>query len=293
MEIFPQQLKGCVAVVVGATRGAGRGIATELGAAGATVYCTGRSTRSYRSELNRPETIEETAELVTQAGGLGIARQVDFSVETEVRAFFEALEHEQAGRLDLLVNDIGGDQRVRWKTPFWEVPIEDGFAVLDGGVRTHLLASRYAAPLLVRRKAGLIIEITDGDHTDYRGHLYYDLNKLAHQRVALGMAHELRPHGVSVVALTPGFLRSEAVLDSLGVTAETWRSAIAREPTLAGSESTRFIGRAVVALASDPHVRDRTGRTLATWDLAREYGFTDLNGTQPDWKAFYAAFRSA
>jgi NAD(P)-dependent dehydrogenase (short-subunit alcohol dehydrogenase family) len=281
-------LAGHVAVVAGATRGAGRGIARELGAAGATVYVTGRSTRSGASPMNRPETIEETAELVTAAGGLGIPVRVDHGEPAEVEALFERVRAEQGGRLDLLVNDIwGGDPLSEWGKPFWEQSLAKGFAMQRQAVDTHIVTSHYAAPLLVARGRGLVVEITDGAGPDYRGNFFYDLAKATVIRLALAQAEDLRPHGVAAVALTPGFLRSEAMLEHFGVTESNWRDAVARDPHFVASETPHFVGRAVVALAADPGVQRRSGQALTSWDLAAEYGFEDIDGSTPDWGRHY------
>ena len=287
-------LTGTVALVAGGTRGAGRGIATELGAAGATVYVTGRSSRAGRSEMDRPETIEETAELVTARGGHGIAVRCDHREPAEVRAVVERIATEQDGRLDLLVNDVwGGDPLAEWK-PVWEHDLERGLRLLRQAVETHIITSHHALPLLVARRRGLVIEVTDGDEQtnalfpdEYRGGFFYDLVKKTVIQLAKTQAAELRPHGVAAVALTPGFLRSEAVLDHFGVTEERWRGAIAADPHFAHSETPAYIGRAVVALASDPDILRSTGRSLATWDLAKEYGFTDTDGSRPDWGGYF------
>jgi NAD(P)-dependent dehydrogenase (short-subunit alcohol dehydrogenase family) len=277
-----------VALVAGATRGAGRAIAEELGGAGATVYVTGRSTRAQRSELNRPETIEETAERVTARGGRGIAVPVDHTRPDQVAALVEQISREQDGRLDLLVNDIwGGDPLTTWDTPFWEHDLRNGLRIQELGLHTHIVTSWHAAPLLVGRGGGLIVEMTDGVSSDYRGNLFYDLAKASVIRIALAEAEDLRPRGVAVVALTPGFLRSEAVLDHLGVTAESWRDGIAQDRHFAASETPYFVGRAVVALATDPYVITKTGQALSSWDLAKEYDFHDTDGTRPDWGAYY------
>lgn len=282
------RLAGHVAVVAGATRGAGRGIARELGAAGAIVYITGRSTRSGASPMNRPETIEESAELVTAAGGIGIPVRVDHSQPAEVEALFERVRAERDGRLDLLVNDIwGGDQLSEWGKPFWEQSLALGFAMQRQAVDTHIISSHYAAPLLLARGRGLIVEITDGAGPDYRGNYFYDLAKASVIRLALAQGEDLRPHGVASVALTPGFLRSEAMLEHFGVTESTWRDAVARDPHFIASESPHFVGRAVVALAADPGVMMRSGQALTSWGLAQEYGFTDLDGSTPDWGRHY------
>ncbi len=283
------RLEGAVALVTGGTRGAGRGIAVQLGAAGATVYVTGRTTRESRSPMNRPETIEETAELVTAAGGTGIPVRVDHSDRAQVQALVERIRAEQDGRLDVLVNDIwGGDPLTEWGKPFWEHDLDNGLRMLRQAVETHIVTSWYAAPLMVARRRGLIVEVTDGlPDSGYRGSLFYDLVKSAVIRLAAAQAEDLRPYGVAAVALTPGFLRSEAVLDHFGVTEENWRDAIAKDPHFAHSETPAYIGRAVVALAGDPDIMARTGQALATWRLAKEYGFTDVDGTQPDWGAYF------
>ncbi|KWX04648.1 short-chain dehydrogenase [Carbonactinospora thermoautotrophica] len=283
------RLEGAVALVTGGTRGAGRGIAVQLGAAGATVYVTGRTTRESRSPMNRPETIEETAELVTAAGGTGIPVRVDHSDRAQVQALVERIRAEQDGRLDVLVNDIwGGDPLTEWDKPFWEHDLDNGLRMLRQAVETHIVTSWYAAPLMVARRRGLIVEVTDGlPDSGYRGSLFYDLVKSAVIRLAAAQAEDLRPYGVAAVALTPGFLRSEAVLDHFGVTEENWRDAIAKDPHFAHSETPAYIGRAVVALAGDPDIMARTGQALATWRLAKEYGFTDADGTQPDWGSYF------
>lgn len=282
-------LAGQVALVAGATRGAGRAIAVELGAAGATVYCTGRSARGRPSEIGRPETIEETAERVTAAGGEGIAVRVDHLVEAEVAALVARVREEQGGRLDVLVNDIWGGERLsHWDAPFWEQPLADGLRMQELAIRTHMITSWHAVPLMVERGRGLVVEVTDGDRDDYRGSLYYDVAKATVIRLALGQAADLRPHGVTAVAVTPGFLRSEEMLDHFGVTEETWRDGAAKDPHFIASETPHYLGRAVAALAADPDVMRWTGRVLSTWGLYPVYGFTDLDGSQPDWGAYYA-----
>ena len=290
MTISPltDDLRGAVAVVAGATRGAGRGIAIELGARGATVYCTGRTTRDGRSPMNRPETIEETAGRVTAAGGRGIHARVDHSDPQQVRALAQRIRDEQDGRLDVLVNDVwGGDPLTEWDKAFWEHDLDAGLRLHRQAIETHLITSWHLAPLMVARGGGLIVEMTDGDSDRYRGTLFYDLAKASVIRLAVAQAHDLRPHGVTAVALTPGFLRSEAVLEHFGVTERDWVRGADRDPHFAHSESPRFVGRAVAALAADPDVSRFSGRALASWTLAREYGFTDHDGRRPDWGAHF------
>jgi NAD(P)-dependent dehydrogenase (short-subunit alcohol dehydrogenase family) len=282
-----KRLEGKVALVAGATRGAGRGTAVELGAAGATVYCTGRSTREQRSEIDRPETIEETAELVTAAGGTGVAMAVDHLDRAQVKALVERVQAEQ-GRLDILVNDIWGSEHLfQWNTPLWEHDLENGLRMLRLAVDTHLITSHFALPLLIRRPGGLVIEMTDGtrDYNDehYRVSAFYDLAKNAVIRLAYVQAAELAPHGCTAVALSPGWMRSETMLDIYGVTDENWRDGAAVNPHFAAiSETPRFVGRAVAALAADPDVHHRNGGSFSSGGLAREYGFTDVDGSQPD-----------
>ncbi len=281
-------LKNHVAVVAGATRGAGRGIAVELGAAGAIVYCTGRSVRGKTT--GRPETIDETAKLVTKAGGEGIAVRVDHTQPPEVEALFKRVAREQKGRLDILVNDIwGGDELAEWGVPFWKHSLSAGLMMLERAVNTHIITSHYAAPLLVKRKRGVIFEITDGNTYEYRGTFFYDLVKATVMRMAFTMAQDLKPHNVAAIAVTPGFLRSEAMLDHFGVTEENWRDGVKRDKFFAFSETPHYIGRAIAALAADPRPMNKTGQTLATWDLAEEYGFTDVDGSQPHWRRNYEA----
>jgi NAD(P)-dependent dehydrogenase (short-subunit alcohol dehydrogenase family) len=280
-------LRGKVALVAGATRGAGRGIAVQLGAAGATVYATGRTTSANRSEMDRPETIEETAELVTRAGGVGIAVQVDHLEPEQVRALVDRIDHEQE-RLDVLVNDVwGGDPLAEWNKPVWEHSLDKGLRLLRLAVDTHIITSHFAIPLLIRKSGGLVVEVTDGTaeyNATYRGTvgLYYDLAKISAIRLALVEADELAPHGATAVSLTPGWLRSEMMLEGFGVTEQNWRAALAKEPHFAISESPHYVGRAVAALAADPEVARWNGQSLSSGQLAQVYGFTDLDGSQPD-----------
>jgi NAD(P)-dependent dehydrogenase (short-subunit alcohol dehydrogenase family) len=280
-----QNLSNKIALVAGGTRGAGRGIAVELGAAGATVYVTGRTTRSQASEMDRPETIEETAELVTRAGGSGVAIRVDHLVPGEVRRLVERIRQER-GRLDILVNDIFGATRIEWNKTVWESDLEYGLHMLRLAVDTHAITSHFALPLLIESPGGLVVEVNDGtddyNRTHYRNSFFYDLTKAAVGRMAFALAHELKPHGATAVSLTPGWLRSEAMLEVFGVREDNWRDAIARVPGFAISETPAFVGRAVVALARDPDRARWNGVSLSSGQLARVYGFTDLDGSRPD-----------
>jgi NAD(P)-dependent dehydrogenase (short-subunit alcohol dehydrogenase family) len=280
-------LTGKVALVAGATRGAGRGTAVALGEAGATVYCTGRTTRSRRSEYDRPETIEETAELVDAAGGHGIAVEVDHLQATQVEALIQRIDAEH-GRLDILVNDIwGGEKLAQWNTPVWEHDLDGGLRILRLAIDTHLITSHFALALLIRRPGGLVVEMTDGTQEynaqRYRLSVFYDLAKTAAIRLAFTQGHELAPYGCTAVALTPGWMRSEMMLEHYSVSEANWRDATVGSPHFTAiSESPQFVGRAVAALAADPGVQRRNGGSFSSGDLAREYGFTDLDGSRPD-----------
>lgn len=280
-------LNGKVALVAGASRAAGRAIAIELARQGATVYATGRTTRAQRSEMNRPETIEETADLATAAGGKGIAVQVDHLDPEQVKALIARIETEQS-RLDILVNDIwGGDIYLKFNQKLWEHSLEGGLRMLRLGIDTHAITSHYALPLLIRNPGGLVIEMTDGT-TEYNANyrkdagFFYDLVKVSVQRMALAQAEELRPYDCTAVALTPGWLRSEAMLDAFGVTEQNWQDATATHPHFVISETPTYVGRAAAALAADPNNNRWTGQTLSSGQLAKIYNFTDLDGSRPD-----------
>jgi NAD(P)-dependent dehydrogenase (short-subunit alcohol dehydrogenase family) len=279
-------LEGKVALVAGATRGAGRGIAVELGAAGATVYVTGRTTRTQRSEYNRPETIEETAEWVTNAGGRGIAVQVDHLDPDQVQALVARIEQEQ-GRLDILVNDVwGAEYLAEWNVPVWEHSLERGFRMLRLAIDTHIITSHFALPLLIRNKNGVLVEITDGtaeyNNNNYRVSLFYDLAKTSVIRMAQSLAHELAPYECTAVAVTPGWMRSEIMLEHFGVKEENWRDAAEKEPHFIISETPRYVGRAVAALAGDPEAARWNGQSVSSGQLAQAYDFYDLDGSRPD-----------
>ncbi|MFF3209686.1 SDR family oxidoreductase [Streptomyces sp. NPDC002886] len=279
-------LEGKVALVAGATRGAGRGIAVELGARGATVYVSGRSTRGSRSEYDRPETIEETAELVTAAGGRGIAVVADHLAPEQVEALVGRIDSEQ-GRLDVLVNDIwGGERLFEWESTVWEHDLDNGLRLLRLAVETHAVTSHYALPLLLREPGGLVVEMTDGtaeyNASRYRVSFFYDIAKSAVLRMAFALGHEVGPRGATAVALTPGWLRSEMMLDNFGVTEANWREALKTVPHFAISETPFYVGRAVAALAADPERSRWNGQSLSSGQLARVYGFTDVDGSRPD-----------
>ncbi|MEU4083476.1 SDR family oxidoreductase [Streptomyces aureus] len=281
-----ETLRDRVALVAGATRGAGRGIAVELGAAGATVYVTGRSTRERRSEYDRPETIEDTADLVTAAGGRGIAVPTDHLVPAEVETLVARIADEQ-GRLDVLVNDIWGAEKLfEWDTPLWEHDLDNGRRMLRLAVETHAITSHHALPLLLRTPGGLVVEMTDGtaeyNRDTYRVSFFYDIAKASVLRMAFALGHELGPRGATAVALTPGWMRSEIMLEAFGVTEENWHDAEEREPHFAISETPYYVGRAVAALASDPGRARWNGQSLSSGQLAQVYGFTDRDGSRPD-----------
>jgi NAD(P)-dependent dehydrogenase (short-subunit alcohol dehydrogenase family) len=278
-------LAGKVALVAGATRGAGRGIAVQLGAAGATVYVTGRTSGMQRSEMNRPETIEETAALVDAAGGRGIAVQADHLVPDQVQALVARIAREQGG-LHILVNDIWGATMMEWNKTVWASSLDNGLRTLRRAVDTHAITSHFALPLLIKTPGGLVVEVTDGTNaynaTTYRVSFFYDIAKAAVGRMAFALAHELKPHRATAVLLTPGWLRSEAMLDAYRVTESNWRDATRVQPHFAISESPAYVGRAVAALALDPDVARWNGKSLSSGELAKIYGFTDLDGSQPD-----------
>jgi NAD(P)-dependent dehydrogenase (short-subunit alcohol dehydrogenase family) len=288
----PEALRGRVAVVAGATRGAGRGIATALGEAGATVICTGRSSRSgaLQSDYDRPETIEDTAELVTELGGEGVAAAVDHLEVDQVRALADRIRSEH-GHVDVLVNDIWGAEELKggppdWNRPIWELDLDAGLRTIRLAVETHLITSHQLLPLLVERPGGLVVEVTDGtltyNATHYRISVFYDLAKVAVNRLAWSQGHELAPFGATAVALTPGWMRSELMLEGFGMTEENWRALLDQAPPgFATSESPRYVGRAVAALAADPERARWNQASVTVGDLAADYGFTDIDGSQP------------
>jgi NAD(P)-dependent dehydrogenase (short-subunit alcohol dehydrogenase family) len=293
----PKALSGRVAVVAGATRGAGRGIAAALGETGATVICTGRTTRAQRSEYDRAETIEETAELVTQLGGVGIAVPMDHLDPGQVQRLAERLRNDY-GHIDVLVNDIWGGELLKggpseWDKPIWEVDLDKGLRILRLAIDTHLITSHHLLPLLIRKPGGLLVEVTDGtakyNESHYRISVYYDLAKVAVNRLAFSQGHELAAHGATAVCVTPGWLRSEIMLEHYGIGEENWRDALHNRenlelapPDFVLSESPRFVGRAVAALASDPDRTRWNQQSVTAGQLASEYRFTDIDGSRPD-----------
>lgn len=276
-------LDGQVALVAGATRAAGRGIAIELGLAGAKVYCTGRSVRGAPATPGRPETIEETAEIISEKGGSAVAVRVDHAIESEVEALAERIRAED-GRLDVLVNDVwGGDTMIAWDQKFWQLEISTVRKLMDQAVLSHLITSRYLAPMMVEARRGLIVEVTDGHEAGWRGQMLYDLVKASVIRLAYAMAWDLAATGVTALAVSPGFLRSERILEMRGVREENWRDSLKDdEDEFAYSETPRYIGRAIAALAADPKVRRKSGMSLWVGDLADEYGFNDVDGSRPN-----------
>jgi NAD(P)-dependent dehydrogenase (short-subunit alcohol dehydrogenase family) len=280
-------LEGCVAVVAGATRGAGRGVARGLGEAGATVYCTGRSVKGHPSPYKRPETIDETAEMIASAGGTAVAVRVDHTVESEVEALFERVDTDH-GRLDILINSIAGEDprgtMAQWCS-FWKTKLDAAELTFKQSLLSHIITAKHAAPHMIRRKRGLIVEVTENDGFGAGGNPVTQTVKLALKGLALGMAAELRPHGVAAVSVTPGFLRSETMLERFGVTEANWRDGGKKDRNFLESETPLFLGRGVAALAADPRLLDQSGQLFSSWELARRYELTDADGRRPDWGA--------
>lgn len=276
-------LSGAIAIVAGATRGAGRGIARALGEAGATVYCTGRSVKGRPSSYQRPETIDETAAMINDAGGTAVPVRVDHTVESDVKALFRRI-HRTHRRLDVLVNSIAGEDPMmgQWGN-FWHADLKNADAIFRQALTSHIISAKHAAPIMIRNRRGLIVEVTENDLLGGGGNPMSQVVKAGLKVLALNMAAELKAHGVAVVAVTPGFLRSESMLQRFGVTEANWRDAGKKDPNFLESESPLYLGRAVAALASDPQVLEHTGQLLSSWELARRYGFTDYDGRRPDW----------
>ncbi len=278
-----KSLTGQVAVVAGATRGAGRGIARALGEAGATVYCTGRSVTGHASPYGRPETIDETAAMIAADGGTAIAVRVDHTVEGEVQSLFARIEEER-GRVDVLVNSVAGEDPMmgQWGS-FWEIDLTNREVIMRQALLSHIVTAKYAAPLMIRRRSGLIVEVTENDLLMAGGNVVTQIVKTSQKVLATIFASELRPHGVAAVAVTPGFLRSERMLEHFSVTEANWREAGKKDRNFLESESPLFVGRAIAALAQDPELMNRSGHLFSSWELGREYGFTDADGRRPDW----------
>ncbi|MCA1023812.1 SDR family oxidoreductase [Halobacillus litoralis] len=280
-----------VAVVAGATRGAGRAMAVKLGETGAVVYVTGRTTREEQSPMERKETIEESAELVTKAGGTGIPVKVDHTKEEEVQRLFHKIEEEQGGKLDILVNDIwGGDPLTEWGRDIAEHSLTKGLQLLNQAVQAHIITAHYAVPLMKKNRSGLIVEITDGTDDKYRGSFYYSLAKISNIHMASAMAEDLKAFGITAVSLTPGFLRSEAMLEHFGVTEENWKEGAEVDPHFIASESPAYIGEALKHLVLDPDAARFNGQALSTWGLSDIYGFKDADGTQPHWGRYFEKY---
>ena len=280
-------LKGKIAVVAGGTRGAGRGIAVKLGEAGATVYVTGRTTSKALSPMGRRETIEETAELVTKAGGVGIPIKVDHTVESEVIDLFHQIKKE-SGKLDILINDVwGGDPLTEWGIPFGEHSLSKGLQMRRQAVISHIITAHHSIPLFKENNGGLIVEITDGVDYKPRGNFYYSLAKISNIHIAQAMAEDLKDYNITCIAVTPGFLRSEAMLDLFGVTEQNWQEGANKDPHFIASESPYYIGEAIRCLATDPNIAEKTGGVFSTWELSELYGFKDIDGTQPHWGNYF------
>jgi len=278
-----RRLAGAVAVVAGATRGAGRGIARALGEAGAVVYCTGRSVKGRPSPYKRPETVDETAAMINDAGGTAVAVRVDHTVESDVKALFRRIDRKHK-RLDILVNSIAGEDPMlgQWGD-FWKAELKNADAIFRQALTSHIITAKHAAPVMIRNRRGLIVEVTENDQLGAGGNPMSQAVKVSLKVLALNMAAELKPHGVAAVAITPGFLRSESMLQRFGVTEPNWRDAGKKDPNFLESESPLYVGRAVAALASDPQLLEHTGQLLSSWELAGRYGFTDYDGRRPDW----------
>ncbi|WP_182200275.1 SDR family oxidoreductase [Paraliobacillus salinarum] len=281
-------LENQTALIAGGTRGAGRAMAIKLGEAGATVYVTGRTTRQEQSPMERKETIEESAELVTRAGGTGIPVKVDHTDEYQVKNLIQQIEEEQNGQLDILVNDIwGGDPLTEWGKDVAEHDLQKGLQMQRQAVQAHIITIHYALPLMKKKNKGLVVEITDGIDYDYRGNFYYSLAKISNIHMAKALAQDLKDYNITSIALTPGFLRSEAMLDTLGVTEENWREGVKVDKHFIASETPFYIGEALKHLALDSEVHKFNGKTLSTWELSDIYGFKDIDGTQPHWGNYF------
>jgi len=276
-------LTGRVVLVAGATRGAGRGIARAFGDAGATVYCTGRSVTGKPSPYGRPETIDETAAMITAAGGTAVALRVDHTNENEVKALFRRIMRAH-GRIDAVVDSVAGeDPLMGLYGSLWEADLKTADAVFRQGLTSRIITAKHAALAMMPARRGLIVEVTENDMIGGGGNPMAQAVKMAQKVLPLFWAAELAPHRIAVMAVTPGFLRSESMLQHFGVTEDTWRDAGKQDSNFLQSESPLFVGRAIAALAADPKVLDRTGMLFGSWELGRDYGLSDYDGRRPDW----------
>jgi NAD(P)-dependent dehydrogenase (short-subunit alcohol dehydrogenase family) len=279
----PKPLIGRVALVAGATRGAGRGIARALAEAGATIYCTGRSVKGKPSPYRRPETIDETAAIITAAGGTAIAVRVDHTKESEVKALFRRIMRAHK-RLDIVVDSVAGEDPLMKTYGFlWQTDVTKADGIFRQGLTSRIITAKHAALAMMSAKRGLIVEVTEADMIGGGGNPMAQAVKMAQKVLPLLWAAELAPHGITTMAVTPGFLRSESMLQHFGVTEDNWRDAGKKDSNFLESESPLFVGRAIAALAADPQVQARTGMLSSSWELGRDYQLFDYDGRRPDW----------
>jgi NAD(P)-dependent dehydrogenase (short-subunit alcohol dehydrogenase family) len=276
-------LRGRVALVAGATRGAGRGIARALAEGGATVYCTGRSVSGKPSPYRRPETIHETAAMITASAGKAIAVRVDHTKEAEVKALFRRIIRAHR-RVDIVIDSVAGDDPLMGSYGLlWQADVNAADAIFRQGLTSRIITAKHAALAMMPAKRGLIVEVTEGDMIGGGGNPMSQAVKMAQKVLPLLWAAELAPHGITVMAVTPGFLRSESMLQYFGVTEANWPDAGKKDANFLQSESPLFVGRAIAAVAADPQVKARTGMLFGSWELGRDYGVADYDGRRPDW----------